>query len=298
MIRRTLLLVTLTSAIVLGAQTGALADDLIDRLEASAASTYSGEQTVVCSTPDGDTSEVYRIGQSNGVTVAEDRSGQIRVSRTGESFSDLDQRYTVSVTGPLSYAGRQVDQTDIEENGTLRLRFLFDIETGAMLSSDVYNSDGTVYCQTRLTDFRPGNPGVSYGVQTPPAPTSEELVEVDERALPESVGDFARLSVTQGPQESVASAYYADGVFGFTLLHSANPIEVPELVAAPDVELDGRRYRRIFDVGTAVYSWESGVGGYVLAGDLPVDVQEGVLEQLPAPESVNMFQRIWRNLFD
>jgi len=296
--RRAVLLAMLTSSIIVGTQTAALADDLSDRLEANAESTYSGEQTVVCSTPDGDTSEVYRVGQSNGVTVAEDGSGQVRVSRTGDGFADLDERYTISLIGPLSYAGRQVDRVDVAESGTLRLRFLFDIETGAMLSSDVYNSDGTVYCQTRLVDFRPGDPGVSRGVQAPSVGAGSELEEVDERALPDSVGDFARLSVTQGPQESVTSAYYADGVFGFTLLHSVSPIVVPELEEAPVVELEDRRYRRIFDVGTAVYSWESGVGGYVLAGDLPVDVQEDVLELLPAPESVNLFQRIWRNLFD
>lgn len=293
-----MLVALLSSIMVAASQTVALADELSERLETHADSTYAGEQTVVCSTPDGTTSEVYRIGQSNGVTVAEDAAGQVRVSRTGQDFSDLDERYTVTLKGPLTYAGRQVDQIDIEESETLRLRFLFDIETGAMLSSDVYNVDGTVYCRTRLVDFRPGDPGVSAGVSAPTLETGVELTQVDEQALPESVGDFARLSVTQGPQESVISAYYADGVFGFTLLHSVNPIAVPELTDAPVVELNERRYRRIFDVGTAVYSWESGVGGYVLAGDLPIDIQESVLEELPAPESVNLFQRIWRNLFD
>ena len=298
MIRRIVTVSCLTVAMVAANQAVVLADELTDHLDRHADSLYSGEQTVACNTPDGGTSEVYEVGQSNGLTVARDQAGETRVARVATQVQDLDGRYTVTAPRMSRFAGRSVDEIDVMEGDTLRLRFVFDVASGALLASDVFNADGSTYCRTRLIDFVPGDAGISAGV-TYSEPDGPVLIDdVDESSLPAAVGAFERLTVAEGPSDLVTSAYYEDGAFGFTLLHSRKPIAVPELANAPAVELAQGTYQRTYDVGTAVYAWESGRGGYVLAGDLPLDMQLGILEELPAPEPVSVFRRIWRNLFD
>ncbi len=298
MIRRGITVSLLAATMLVGTQSAVLADELSDSLDRHATSVYSGEQTVVCDTPDGNTSEVFEIGQSEGVAVSRDASGETRIARVAVGAEDLDGHYAILVGDPRTYAGRAVDQIDVVNADVLRLRFLFDSETGAMLASDVFNADGTIYCRTRLADFSPGQAGISEGV-TYSEPEDLVLIEdVAESAFPSNVGAFERTTVTEGPLESISSAYYEDGAFGFTLLYSRSAIAVPELEDAPSVDLAQGKYHRKYDVGTAVYSWESNLGGYVLAGDLPIDMQLNILEGLPAPESVSVFKRIWRNLFN
>ncbi|MDH3308987.1 MAG: hypothetical protein OEO77_15915, partial [Acidimicrobiia bacterium] len=115
--------------------------------------------------------------------------------------------------------------------------------------------------------------------------------------LPIILAGFDRLGITDGPQATVLSAFYGDGVFTFTLMNSVNAIAVPELEEAGTIDFDGNQYRRSFQLGRAVYSWNSTSGGYVLVGDVPIDVQQRILAELPEPASQGFFQRLWRGLF-
>ncbi len=99
-----------------------------------------------------------------------------------------------------------------------------------------------------------------------------------------------------GPENSLV-AYYSDGVFSFTVIASRRAVSIPELEDAPTVEVGDSKYQRHFLPGQVVYSWESKRGGYALIGDLPVDLQEAVLAELPRSGRPGFFVRLWRSWF-
>lgn len=294
--KRAATVVGLTAALVVGsvAGAGAQVDELVQLGEDAV---FTGEQTVVCNTPDGRSSDLFEVAQSEGVIVSRDSSGVVRAAAvTPASEWSLDGEYRLNDLGRRLFLQRPVELVDVMEGDLLRLRLRFDVATGVLLASDVFNGDGTLYCSTRFVSFSPGQPGIAGRV-------SRELLDLSPTddfngsALPEAIAGFERISVTDGPQDEVVSAYYGDGVFSFTVLNSPRVIDVPELSEAPTVDIEGSDYQRQFELGTVVLSWNTGEGGFVLIGELPLDVQTEVLSDLPIPRR-GLFERIWRGLFD
>ena len=119
----------------------------------------------------------------------------------------------------------------------------------------------------------------------------------DSDAFPEEIGGFRLIEVNDGPTEGVTNGYYADGLFSFSLFVSDRAMAVPELADAPLAEIGGEEYQRKFYPGRVLIAWETKSGGILLVGDLPLDLQEEVLDSLPAPGKPNFFVRFWRGLF-
>ncbi len=164
--------------------------------------------------------------------------------------------------------------------------------------SEIFNGDSSTYCTTRFIEFSLGAAGPAGGVTSvDPAPAIDDPSDEVDGRLPVELAGFRRIQTTGGPQADVASAFYGDGVFSFTLLNSPRPISVPELAAQPKVTINGHNYQRVFELGRAVYAWNSDRGGYVLVGEIPLDIQERVLAELPDPQSRGFFQRLWAGLF-
>lgn len=293
--RRVTGIVLLAFGMVLGSASGAAAqvDELVKKAETAS---YSGEQTVVCNTPDGRTSEVFQVGQANGVVVSRDSAGIVRAtSVTPASQWDAELGYALVDRGERRFLQRPVTLVELLEDDQLRLRLRFDVSTGVLLASDVYNEDGSLYCSSRFLSFEPGDGGIAASVDLEAlelAPTDDFNVE----ALPEQIAGFDRLSVTEGPRSEIVSAHYGDGVFSFTVLNAPRVIDVPELADAPRVEIGDHEYQRQFTLGTAVVAWPSAEGGFVMIGELPLDLQADVLAELPAPRR-SLLDRLWR-LFD
>lgn len=300
MITRLAWVVATVLVFTFGSAAVALADELADRMDHGVGVVYSGEQSVICDQPDGRHAEVFKVGQNDqGIVVTVDPSGTTRSSRAMLGSADLGPGYTVRVGNPDVVLGRPVEVIEVVDAGTLRVRLAFDVESSVLLMSEIFNGDGSTYCTTRLVDFVLGTPGPADGIDATDESPVDGAVPTGnvDPALPVELAGFTRLQVTLGSQPDVSSGFYGDGVFTFQLTNSSRPISVPELDRQPRVTIDGHEYQRIFELGRAVYAWNSDLGGYVLVGELPTDVQARVLSELPDPKSRGFFERLWNDLF-
>lgn len=295
----------------------ALADDLSDRLTRSDAAEYTGELFISCATPDGPVSQLLDVVRSDGrlwvsipgtgdeifagdgTLYERGRDGTVEATRVSSGRPwQMSSRYTVGVEGVTTDLGRAAEIVTIREGDLDRVSLHFDVDTGALVRSEVRNGDGSVYCSSAFVAFVPGHVAVN-GAFDGVAPTETSPIDpstVDPKILPEAIERFQRLDVYAGPEGSTV-AYYSDGVFSFTVFTSDRPMRIPELDGVPEVDVNGQRYIRHFRPGEVVYAWETRYGGYALIGDLPMDLQETVLGELPAPRRLGFFGRLWRNLF-
>lgn len=300
MIGRSLVTVFMVLTVMVGSATAAMANELTDRLSDSVGVAYSGEQSVVCNQPDGRHSELFDVGQNDlGITVTVDPAGTTRAAAAGALSTGLGSQYEIGLSADGEVLGRRVEVIEVFDGDTLRVRLSFDVESSVLLMSEIFNSDGSPYCTTRFIEFHLGSPGPARGVTTVDSPEPAGAVQADDvdRALPLQLAGFSRLQVRGGSQSDLSSAFYGDGLFTFQLTNSSRPISIPELDDQPRVTIEGHEYQRIFELGRAVYAWHSNLGGYVLVGELPVDVQARVLSELPDPRSRGFFERLWDGLF-
>jgi hypothetical protein len=88
--------------------------------------------------------------------------------------------------------------------------------------------------------------------------------------------------------------YYSDGFFSFAVFESR--VEIV-LDGGVDHLVEGHSYLREFSPGQVTYTWPVQGGGMALIGDLPPDMHDQVLEELPSPYDAGFFRKLWRNLF-
>ena len=288
-------------------------DTVGDHLEIASRAEYSGEQVVSCQTPDGVKNAVYTLTQKDGklyVSVEVDATttvvvgggsyevrnadGSVSVTSVeGAGTVDMGVRYDSQDGAIEQYLGREAVPVDIMQGALRRARMTFDAETGALLRTQIYNSNGSLYCETRFVKFVPGEPAVAAGGGS----TTQPLAAATDSDLPKKVAGFSELDLFTFNKDSVM-AYYSDGLFSFTLLHSARSVQVAEIANAPEVKVGDYKYKRWFGPGQVVYVWDSEVGGLALLGDLPLDMQEQVLGKLPFPKKPNVIVRIIQSLFN
>ncbi len=293
------------------------AADLSTYLERSSEARFQGEQVVTCSTPDGVRDAVLEIvsrggelvvtspvgeGQSlsagYGVLAVAAPDGSVRATEVSSATDGPGPSlYRIERATPGIYLGRPVETIVVEREGQPRARMTFDAVTGALLRSVVFDVDQRVYCDARMVTF---DTEVDEGGTAPAAPDDVRVLETtdsfDARALPDEVEGFQRLDQYAYDDSSVL-AYYSDGFFAFTILHSRKPVSLQTSEPLTEVDTDGGSYQRLYGPGTALYVWESPLGGLAMFGDLPPDLQEQVLAGLPRPGKPSFFIRWWRRLF-
>jgi hypothetical protein len=288
--------------------TAAWATDLDDLLERGQEASYSAEQIITCSTPDGVRDAVVSIQQSQGdirLTAPFDtgvevmsgyggwtlsREGSVVSSaEVGDTGVEVQPRYTVDNGTPAAYLGRRATLFRLMEGGRTRAELVIDDQIGALLRAVIYSS-GQVYCQRRFITFDPSPPRLEI-VDTEPSEHLEAIADAPN--LPEAVGDFTRLDAF-ADSEGLIFAYYSDGFFSFAVFETPSLVQLIEPTA---VEFEGRMYQRSFSPGQVNYAWETPSGGLVLIGDLPPDMHGDVLEDLPPPARPGWFSRVWRSLF-
>ncbi|MDP9494908.1 MAG: hypothetical protein M3P87_06680 [Actinomycetota bacterium] len=283
----------------------AAAADLEELLERSQEATYSAEQVISCSTPDGVRDAVVSLEQVGGEMHV---SGEVDVSsgsggwalvregsvvnsasvEAGSSDTDLAYRIDDGVAHP--FLNRKAGLYQLYAGDVLRGELIVDGNTGALLSVVTYNSDGSVYCERRFIEFDPTPPETSAATLT----TSDTLEPIeDSTTLPASLGTFQLLDIYQDDQGFVF-AYYSDGFFSFAVFQTPT---VVELTDAGSLTLEDSVYARSFAPGQVTYSWETRTGGMALVGDLPPDMHPEVLGGLTHPFAPGFLQRIWRSIF-
>lgn len=303
-------LVPLVALFVLVPASAAFAADLGELLERGQEATYSAEQIISCSTPDGVRDAVVRITQTGGeLTVSSSVTDDVEVA-TGEGTwsmrqggglvsaatvdaADAEQSeplYSVEEERAVEYLGRAAMSYLLIRNGEPRGELTFDVETGALVEAITFTIDGTVYCERRFVSLDTVvDPAPAQGAatnETPPA-------VVEDPALPDAVAGFELLDQYED-QDGVRFAYYSDGFFSFALFETPTAVELPE---AAVVDIESGVYRRAFTAGQVTYVWETRDSGMALVGDLPPDLHAAVLAKMPNPEDPGFLRRWWRSLF-
>jgi hypothetical protein len=287
----------------------ALATDLDQILEESKDASYSAEQVITCSTPDGVRDAVVELSQASGelhigAPVAPDvevasgfggwslvRGGDVvssaNVDDAGETPEPL---YAVDDGEPTDYLGREATMYQMTADRVVRAEMVVDSESGALLRVVTFNADGSVFCERRFVTFNPEAPTTQQAETAPEGEASEAGVDSD---LPETLGGFQRLDVYRD-EEGILFAYYSDGFFSFAVF------ETPTLVGldgGSKVTVGDGAYTRSYGPGQVAFAWETRGGAMALIGDLPPDMHEEVLQGLPDPQDPGLWRRVWRNLF-
>ena len=184
-------------------------------MERSRDASYSAEQIVSCSTPDGVRDALVRIEQSGGEirlgsAVDEDvqvtaGAGAWTLSRSGgvvssaavaQSEEKAGPIYVLEEVGPVTVLGRDATAHQLSRNDSARAQLVFDDATGALLWATTFTEGGEVYCERRFVSFDPTDPGFEP-VERP----ADGLIHEDaaiETALPDSAEGFDRLDPLRG----------------------------------------------------------------------------------------------------
>lgn len=302
-------LVALVLVVTLVPAGTAIAAELDELLEESQAASYSAEQLIRCSTPDGERDALVRIDQvGDDLRVTSSITDDVEVVsgagewtlRRGEEQvvqanvdsgqATADPLYAVTELGAVQYLGRAAMAYLLIRDGEPRAELVIDDETGAVVEVVTLTLDSEVYCERRFISLNTDTPVID-------APSGEEvktspsLVETSD--LPEEVVGFELLD-QYVDEDGVTFAYYSDGFFSFAVFETPGAVALPE---AELVELETGPYSRVFTAGQVTYVWETRDSGMALVGDLPPDMHESVLAEMPAPEDPGLFRRWWRALF-
>lgn len=282
--------------------------ELDELLEESHEASYAAEQIISCSTPDGVRDAVVRVTQSGGElrvssNVTDDvevaagagtwsmRSGDGLVAQAAVGGGDekAEPLYSVEEDRAVEYLGRAAMSYLLIRDGEPRAELVFDDETGALVEAVTFALGGEVYCERRFVSLEVG---VEATAQLP-EPSGTPPVEVEDSTLPAGVSGFERLDQYED-EDGLRFAYYSDGFFSFAVFETDNPVELPE---ATVVELGSGVYERAFTAGQVTYVWETREGGLALVGDLPPDLHQAVLAEMPHPQDPGFLRRWWRSLF-
>lgn len=286
--------------------------DLGGYLERSAGSDYSGELLVSCGTPDGSRDAVIQIAQTDGWVEAWTEGEDSRVTagqgtmstksggevvgvavETGETTSE-SPAYEVGDSADGIYLGRPVQEVTLLRDGTDRVRLTVDDATDVVLRTEILDGNGDVYCDRRLLSFEPGRATLAGPVSDSGVVAAHPMEETP-AGHPASTSGF-ELFDTYDLDDGTLS-YYSDGFFSFGLVVTNRPFTF-----SPDQEVEtiaaGRgEYRRSFSAGNVSVAWQAQPGNLALVGDLPPDLLEAVLADLPAPMTPGLLGRIWDRLF-
>jgi hypothetical protein len=299
----------LAAVILIVPATAVSAASLEEVLERSRGASYTAEQAISCHTPAGDRGGLVKIEQgSDQIRVASVFAGDVEVSsgsggwtllRQGGVVSsasveteadEVEPLYVIEETGAADHLGRDTMIHQLLRDGVLRAELVSDTETGALVAVNTFMADGSAYCERRFISFDPTPPDLEPLL----APTGEEFQRVEAgTAMPESMAGFDRLDLYEDDDE-FRFAYYSDGFFSFAVFETPTTVTVD---SAEVVELSQGTYLRAFTAGQVTFVWETPEGGMALVGDLPPDLHEEVLDDLPRPERPGLFRRLWRSLF-
>jgi len=305
-VRRLIALVALLTVVPGGVAFGAELDELLSE---SQAASYSAEQLISCSTPDGERDALVRIEQvgdelrvtssvSDDVEVISG-SGEWTLTRGEEQVvhanvdsgeATAEELYTVEELGAVEYLGRASMAYLLIREGEPRAELVIDEETGAVVEAVTLTIGNEIYCERRFVSLDTDPPEITdptaAAAKTPPT-----LIETS--TLPEEVGGFELLD-QYVDEDGVRFAYYSDGFFSFAVFETPTAVALP---GAELVEFASGPYSRIFTAGQVTYVWETLDHGVALVGDLPPDMHEAVLAEMPHPQDPGLFRRWWRALF-
>jgi hypothetical protein len=302
-------LVAFVAALVVVPATAVFGAEIDELLERGQDASYSAEQIISCTTPDGVRDALVRIEQvgdelqltsnttedvevtagAGGWTITDD-GGLVAQASVDGGQTPGDELYVVEEEGAVEYLGRVAMAYLLIRDGEPRAELTIDDDTGVVVKAVAFTIDGDIYCERRFVSLDTKPPVIDKksveDVDNPPT-----LVETS--SLPESVAGFELLDQYED-ESGVRFAYYSDGFFSFALFETPTVVNVPDFTP---VEFESGDYLRVFTAGQVTYVWETRESGMALVGDLPPDLHESILAEMPHPEDPGLFRRWWRALF-
>lgn len=296
--------------LVLVPATSAFGADLGEILQRSGDSSYSAEQLITCSTPDGTRDALIDLKQSQGelryggvhesdVEVSAgyggwrvESDGALLQSTTVEE-DQVEQAslpsYTVDDGTPVTFLGRQATAYRLDRDGVTRAELVVDDDEGVVVSVTSFDADGAVYCERRFVSFDPTDPEwVAWD-----GGGLEEIPTGESANLPDSLDGFQRLDLYRD-DSGLTFAYYSDGFFSFAVFESPSQVVLDD---GNRVNIDRTPYDRQYNPGQVTYAWPTLTGWMALIGDLPPDMHQGVLSELERPYDPGLLRRFWRSIF-
>lgn len=312
MILRRLLLVGLLAlvAMPLGAAPG-LADELDDYLSAAQDADYAGRRIVVTIYADRSTAVVLDVEHARSTTLIEQGSSETvigdgrraEMGRTagaimlaGATTVRRHDRYRASSPERIVRLGRPADVVSVFEGQLLRQRIVFDVSTGAPLSTEVYDGDGRLFRFSSMIEIGPPHGLYDEFLNHEHHYEYEVIMPTAVAGLPAAAAGY-QLGDTYGGPEDVIHAFYSDGLFTFSLFQFAGDTVPEGFGDAMETEINGDDYRVMATPTQLWVHWSTPGTSYILLGDLPPDHVEQVLADLPRPHKANLFSRIWNNFF-
>lgn len=289
-----------------------VAADLGGYLERSAETEFSGEQLVSCETPDGSRSSLFRVAQVDGtvaawasdddapiVTVGPGRSAVIDGEEVEASVIEGTEavgsdQYEAGDEIETVFLGRPATDVSLLRDGSERVRLTIDRATGSVVRTRTFDGAGQEYCDRRLLSFDTEN--VEIPIAAVPVTVEDAALPIEDvpEVLPETIEGF-RLADTYALDDGSLS-YYTDGFFSAGVVLTDRPLGLgsDDLIT---FERNGGEYSREYQAGSVTVTWVSASGNMAVIGDLPPDLLEALVDELPAPVQEGFFGRIWSRLF-
>lgn len=285
--------------------------DLGGFMERSSEADFSGEQLVSCHTPDGERTSVFEVAQVDGtvmawvttadapiVTMAPGRSatisdGQVEVTAIEGTSPGSSEVYRVGDQNDVSYLGRDAFEVSLLRDEIERVRLTVDRSTEVVVRTRTFDDQGALYCDRRLVSFETTTDVIPAAVADVDAEPTPPLEDPDIQT-PETISGFQLLD-TYALDDGTLS-YYSDGFFSVGVVSTSRAL----LAAEQDVvvvESARGEYQRNYQAGSVTVTWETQVGNMGVIGDLPPDLLERFLQELPRPAQRGFFGRIWSRLF-
>lgn len=265
------LLTSVVALLVLGTAAPAVAD-----VHGDAWSALEGTGELAQSCPSVGTGATATYEVSDGVLRVLDESGEAVSDHAlpGSGAWPLADRYTIETAAA---EGRGVDRVLVTEGDSVRMEVLVDRAGSVPLALTSFAADGEVHCTFTLIGWTP-----AAAVPDDEAPPTPEAA-----SLPPEVGGFVLGSVVV--HDDFEAGLYGDGVFTFSLTVWDDTFEVAGAKGSPVGSAEP-------GPGRSLLSWPVDRQTYVLIGDLPHDLRDDVVAELPAPDQPGFFSRLWRRL--
>lgn len=285
---------------------GGTFDDLARYLERAAEADYAGRRIVVTTWEDASEVGVVDVEHVGSMTrIAGSLMGEGKVSSGDapgvvvESWSGplTGEKYTTTGARDVLRLGRPARLLTVYEGDAIRVRFAFDVETWAPLTTEIFDDAGEMFRFAAFTEFAPRLDADVYEAVQAEGRDYDMMEKVDDSDLPTEAGGYRRLDVYGGGDDGVVQAFYGDGLFSFSVFELGAGGDFGRAGEGQPLQIGEATYVVTVNATDLWVQWESERVDYLLVGDLPPDHLQGVLATLPGPASPGLVSRVWRSLF-
>jgi hypothetical protein len=307
--RRFFLVAAVTGLWVVGVAAAASASEELDTyLEQADSAGYSGTQFVFTVWDDETATGVYQVEQAGEMVMVHQGTGDSLISsgkvraldgQAGLAIASWTEavpssRYRVGAPEQTVRFDRSAQAIEVFEGDLVRAKLILDAKTGAPLATEVYDGEGELFRFATMLDFDTDMAAVAELAKE--GSDYDVVLSAGRTTLPSSLAGYTRIDVYDAPGDG-EHAFYADGLFSFSVFVLPADAGEGRFEDASTVELGGESYRRLLAPTDVWVMWRTPDATYVLVGNVPPDHLEDVLSALPRPEKTSFFSRLWRGLF-